>query len=60
MLNPPEQLHVGDHALYLWCANGILESKAGAALLGKVGRNATTRNWSTVLKLSALLRQGAA
>jgi uncharacterized protein (DUF1697 family) len=57
---PPERLHVGRHAAYLWCANGILESKAGAAMLGKAGRAATSRNWATVLKLLALVRSDAA
>ena len=52
---PPERFHVGPHAAYLWCAGGILESKAGAALLGKAGRAATSRNWATVGKLMALL-----
>ena len=60
LLNPPERLHVGEHAAYLWCANGILQSKAGAALLGRPGRAATTRNWATLLKLSGILRQNAA
>lgn len=60
LVNAPEQLHLGKHALYLWCANGILESKAAAALLGKLGRAATSRNWATVLKIAALLRQNAA
>ncbi len=32
----------------------ILESQAGEALLGKMGRAATTRNWATTLKLQAL------
>ena len=59
LVERPEQLQVGRHAAYLWCANGILQSKAGAALLGKHGRAATTRNWATVLKIDALLRQGA-
>ena len=54
LLVPPEQFSVGSHAAYLYCAVGILESKAGAALLGPAGRSATTRNWSTVLKLQAL------
>jgi uncharacterized protein (DUF1697 family) len=57
LVHAPERLHLGKHAAYLWCANGILESKAGAALLGKLGRAATTRNWATVLKISALLRE---
>ena len=56
----PEQLHIGAHAAYLWCANGILQSKAGEALLGKPGNAATTRNWATVSKIGALLREGAA
>ena len=51
---PPEQFALGAQAAYLLCAAGILESKAGEALLGKAGRAATTRNWATVLKLHAL------
>jgi len=51
---PPEQFAIGEQAAYLLCAAGILESKAGAALLGTAGRVATTRNWATVLRLQAL------
>jgi uncharacterized protein (DUF1697 family) len=51
---PPERFALGKNAVYLLCAAGILESKAGEALLGKVGKSATTRNWATVLKLQAL------
>lgn len=50
----PEQFQVGKNAAYLLCAAGILQSKAGAALLGKAGRSATTRNWATAIKLHAL------
>lgn len=50
---PPERFVIGNQAAYLFCAAGILESKAGAALLGTAGRSATTRNWATVLKLHA-------
>lgn len=53
-----EAWHVGHDAAYLHCAERILESQAGAALLGQHGRAATTRNWSTVLKLAALLEAG--
>ena len=60
MVQPPERLHIGNHAASLHCADGILESKAGSALLGKLGREVTTRNWATVLKLKALLGSGAA
>jgi uncharacterized protein (DUF1697 family) len=60
LVQAPERLHIGTHAAYLWCASGILQSKAGAALLGKAGRAATSRNWATVIKLVALLDDGAA
>ena len=56
----PERLHLGEHAVYLWCHNGILQSKAGSALLGKLGQAATTRNWATVLKIRAMLGETAA
>lgn len=52
----PERLLIGDHAAYLDCARGILESEAASALLGKTGRAVTTRNWATTLKLEQLLR----
>ena len=55
---PPEQFVIGANAAYLFCATGILESKAGEALLGKVGRAATTRNLATTLKLHALANGG--
>ncbi|KRA54233.1 hypothetical protein ASD77_06325 [Pseudoxanthomonas sp. Root65] len=54
----PEQFHIGSQAAYLHCASGILESKAAEALLGKVGKAATTRNWATVQKLQALVEEG--
>jgi uncharacterized protein (DUF1697 family) len=57
---PPEQFSVGKDAAYLFCATGILESKAGKALLGKPGKSATTRNWATVLKLQALANEADA
>lgn len=54
LAQPPERFVVGAQAAYLHCASGILESQLGAAMLGKVGRSVTTRNWATVLKLAAL------
>jgi uncharacterized protein (DUF1697 family) len=53
-VGPGERFVVGRHAAFLRCATGILDSKAGVALLGKTGASATTRNWATVLKLQAL------
>ena len=54
---PPERFAVGRKAAYLLCPNGIVGSKAGAALLGKAGQGATTRNWATVLRLQAFARE---
>lgn len=53
-----ERLCIGTRAAYLFCPDGLLESKAASALLGKAGRTVTTRNWGTVLKLSGLLKAG--
>lgn len=50
----PEACSVGKNAAYLYCAKGILGSKAGEALLGKAGKHTTSRNWATVLKINAL------
>lgn len=50
-----EKLHVGKHAAYVWCANGILESKAAVALLKGLDETGTTRNWATLNKIHALL-----
>lgn len=55
LVQAPEQLHIGAHAAYLYCALGILQSKAGEAMLGRPGRAVTTRNWATVQKILALL-----
>jgi len=54
LVRPPERFAIGRHAAYLHCADGILKSKAGEALLGRIGRRATTRNLATTLKLQAL------
>ena len=49
----PEAVAIGEHAVYLWCAGGILESKLAKAFGRLTGDEATTRNWATVLKLQA-------
>ena len=54
LVSPREKFLAGRHAAYLYCTDGILESKAGAALLGKAGKRATTRNLATTLKLYEL------
>ena len=49
----PEALSVGTKTAYLWCANGVADSKLAKALGRVTGDAATTRNWATVLKLYA-------
>jgi uncharacterized protein (DUF1697 family) len=59
VLQPGERLAVTEHAAYLHCAGGLLQSKAGEAILGKSGRSITTRNWGTTLRLASLLGDSA-
>lgn len=47
----PERFAATSNAAYLYCPEGILKSSIANALMGKAGRNVTTRNWATVLKL---------
>jgi uncharacterized protein (DUF1697 family) len=54
-----EKLHVGKHAAYMWCANGILESKVAVALLKDLSETGTTRNWATLNKIHALMMGGS-
>jgi uncharacterized protein (DUF1697 family) len=51
-----EAIHMTKHAAYIWCANGILESKVAVALLKGLGESGTTRNWATIEKIHVLLR----
>jgi len=60
LVKEPDQVVLGEQAIYLWCPNGILESRAAKALLGRFAGTATTRNWATVTKITALLRHKAA
>ena len=50
----PDAFAVGTRAAYLWCANGVLASRLLQAFARLTGEAATTRNWSTVLKLRAV------
>ena len=54
----PDALAIAPHAAYLWCAQGVLESKLAQAVGRRLGDAATTRNWATVEKLQALLQSG--
>ena len=51
----PEALAIGERVAYMWCANGMIESKVAVAAARLVGDAVTTRNWATMLKIHALL-----
>ena len=49
----PEAFAIGKRAAYVWCPNGIIESRLLQAFGRATGGVATTRNWATLLKLQA-------
>lgn len=51
----PDAFALGEKAAYVWCANGLLESKVAQTVDRMLGENVTMRNWSTVEKIQALL-----
>jgi uncharacterized protein (DUF1697 family) len=51
----PDAMARGRHGGYLWCAGGILASRAAQALDKAARDEVTSRNWATALKISALL-----
>jgi uncharacterized protein (DUF1697 family) len=56
----PEALAFGARAAYLWCANGIIESKVAQAFSRATSQATTARNWATVLRLQAAAENYAA
>ena len=52
----PEAFALGEHAAWLWCANGIIESRVGKTVGKLLGQRGTGRNWATLVKLDALAR----
>jgi uncharacterized protein (DUF1697 family) len=50
----PGALALGRRAAYVWCPDGVLDSKAAAAVGKQLGDKTTSRNWSTLSKLHAL------
>jgi uncharacterized protein (DUF1697 family) len=52
----PDEVATGPRVVYVWCPDGILESRAFEAIGRAAGDGITTRNWSTVTKLLAMTR----
>lgn len=53
----PEALATAGRAAYLWCPDGILASRLAEATNRALGDGVTTRNWTTMTKLHALVRR---
>lgn len=51
----PEAMALGSLAAYLWCSEGILESRLLEAAGRALDDATTTRNWATVAKVRAAL-----
>ncbi len=54
----PEAIALGSHVAYLWCANGVSDSRVGTAANRLLGEDGTARNLATMTKLVALLENG--
>lgn len=51
-----EAIAVGERAVYVWCPDGVLQSRLPEAVGRLLGDAVTTRNWATMTKLDALVR----
>lgn len=50
----PDAVQLGARAAYVWCENGLSQSKLAEVVLRALGTGVTTRNWATMLKLQAI------
>jgi uncharacterized protein (DUF1697 family) len=55
----PEALALGARVAYLWCANGVAESKLWPAVDRALERTGTARNMATMTKILALVEGSA-
>ena len=53
----PEAVAIGPDVVYIWCPNGLLESKATIAVGKALGDGVTVRNWATVMKLAGMISE---
>jgi len=56
----PDAFAVGERCAYLWCSQGVLDSKVQIAFTKAIGDAATARNAATIGKLLAMARSEAA
>jgi uncharacterized protein (DUF1697 family) len=50
----PEAFALGKRVAYLWCPDGIITSRLMKAVERALGDHGTSRNWTTMVKLSSL------
>lgn len=55
----PETLAIGPRAVYSWYPNGFRDSPLQKALSAALGDSVTARNWATIGKIHALVRERA-
>jgi uncharacterized protein (DUF1697 family) len=55
----PEVLAVGRHAVWMWCAIGLIESRVAKAVGKVLKERGTARNWATLQKLQAMVEADA-
>jgi uncharacterized protein (DUF1697 family) len=53
----PEAFGLGKRATYAWCPKGMTDSPLASAIAKLIGDGGTTRNWATITKLHALVRE---
>ncbi len=53
-----EALALGTRAAYVWCPDGVLACRAGAAVEKALTGEVTARNWATVMKVTGALGEG--
>ena len=51
----PEAFAAGQHAAWLWCADGVIDSRVAKAVGKVLKERGTARNWATVQKLQAMV-----
>jgi len=51
----PDALELGRRVIYVWCAQGLLDSKPAQAAMKLLGDRQTARNWATMMKLRAMV-----
>ncbi len=54
----PEAMALGRRVAYLWCPEGIIQSRLAGAVDRALGDAVTARNWNTMTKLHSLTLEG--